>query len=100
MGDTTVHALRGVTLTIESGEFVAITGASGSGKSTLMHVIGLLDVPDTGSYRLHGREVAHLTQDELAVARREEIGFVFQQFHLLARTTAAENVSLPLLYSQ
>jgi macrolide transport system ATP-binding/permease protein len=100
MGGEVVRALRGVTLTIESGEFIAITGPSGSGKSTLMHIIGLLDVPDKGSYRLQGREVSRLTEDELAVARREEIGFVFQQFHLLARTTAAENVSLPLLYSQ
>jgi macrolide transport system ATP-binding/permease protein len=100
MGDTVVRALRGVSLTIEPGEFVAITGPSGSGKSTLMHVIGLLDVPDSGSYRLHGHEIAKLSDDELAVLRRQEIGFVFQQFHLLARTSAAENVSLPLLYSR
>jgi macrolide transport system ATP-binding/permease protein len=100
MGDTVVRALRGVSLTIEPGEFVAITGPSGSGKSTLMHVIGLLDVPDKGSYRLHGHEISKLTDDQLAVWRRREIGFVFQQFHLLARTSALENVSLPLLYSQ
>jgi macrolide transport system ATP-binding/permease protein len=99
MGDTTVHALRGVSLRIEPGEFIAITGPSGSGKSTLMHVIGLLDVPDAGSYRLFGREVAHLSGDELAVLRREAIGFVFQQFNLLARTAADENVAMPLLYS-
>ena len=100
MGDTTVHALRGVSLTIEAGEFIAIIGPSGSGKSTLMHVIGLLDVPDRGTYKLHGRDVSRLSDDQLAVVRREEIGFVFQQFHLLPRTTAAENVSLPLLYSR
>ena len=99
MGDTTVYALRGVSLTIEPGEFVAITGPSGSGKSTLMHTIGLLDVPESGSYRLLGREVAHLEEDELAVLRREAIGFIFQQFNLLPRVAADENVAMPLLYS-
>src|SRR3990170_4064974 len=99
MGDTRVLALRSVSLTIEPGEFVAITGPSGSGKSTLMHTIGLLDVPESGSYRLLGREVAHLEEDELAVLRREAIGFIFQQFNLLPRVAADENVAMPLLYS-
>ena len=91
---------RGVTLTIEPGEFVAIMGPSGSGKSTLMHVLGLLDVPDNGSYRFYGREAAHLSDDELAVLRREAIGFVFQQFNLLPRMSALENTALPLIYSR
>lgn len=99
MGETTVYALRGVSLKIAAGEFVAITGPSGSGKSTLMHVIGLLDTPESGSYRLFGREVAHLGEDDLAVLRREAIGFVFQQFNLLPRTAADENVAMPLIYS-
>ncbi len=100
LGDSAVHAVRGISLTIESGEFVAIMGPSGSGKSTLMHILGLLDVPDSGSYRLFGKEVARLSGDELAVLRREAVGFVFQQFNLLPRMTAAENVALPLLYSK
>ena len=100
MGDNIVSALRGVSLVIEAGEFVAIMGPSGSGKSTLTHILGLLDVPSTGSYKLKGREVAHLTEDELAVLRREQIGFIFQQFNLLPRMSAVENVALPLMYSQ
>ncbi len=100
LGDTEVHALRGVSLRIDPGEYIAITGPSGSGKSTLMHVIGLLDVPDSGTYRLADREVSKLSADELAEARRETIGFVFQQFNLLPRITAAENVALPLIYSE
>ncbi|BAU48791.1 macrolide ABC transporter ATP-binding protein [Sulfurifustis variabilis] len=100
MGDMSVHVLRGISLTIAPGEFVAITGPSGSGKSTLMNVIGLLDVPDSGSYKLYGREIAGVEEDELAVLRREAIGFVFQQFNLLPRVTACENVALPLIYSK
>ncbi|MFH1018106.1 MAG: ABC transporter permease [Pseudomonadota bacterium] len=100
VGGTEVHALRGVSLTVEPGDFVGIMGPSGSGKSTLMHVLGLLDTPDAGSYRLEGREVSELTDDELAVLRREAVGFVFQQFNLLPRMTALENVTLPLLYSR
>src|SRR3954470_13284780 len=88
MGDNVVYALRDASLTIEDGDFVAIMGPSGSGKSTLMHILGLLDVPGGGSYRFNGREVAGLTEDELAVMRREEIGFIFQQFNLLPRMTA------------
>ena len=99
MGDTTVYALRGVSLTIEDGDFVAIMGPSGSGKTTMANVLGLLDVPSSGSYKLNGREISQLSEDDLAVLRREEIGFIFQQFNLLPRMSAAENVALPLLYS-
>ncbi len=98
MGEVEVLALRGVSLTVEQGEFIAIMGASGSGKSTLMHVMGLLDTPTGGSYQLLGREVSTLGEDELSALRGRAIGFVFQQFHLLARTTALENVALPRLY--
>lgn len=100
MGDSTVKALNDVTLTIESGDFIAIMGPSGSGKSTLMHVIGLLDAVDSGEYWLNGKRVSDLSDDEIAIQRRNAIGFVFQQFNLLPRLTAAENVALPLLYSQ
>ena len=99
MGDTDVYAVRDVSLSIDRGEFVAIMGPSGSGKSTLMHILGLLDRPDAGSYRLLGREVSGLNEDELAAFRSRNVGFVFQQFHLLPRTTARENAALPLLYS-
>ncbi len=100
MGDNVVKALTDVSLTIEDGDFLAIMGPSGSGKSTLTHILGLLDVPNSGSYQLNGHEVSHLSEDDLAILRREEIGFVFQQFNLLPRMTAIENVGLPLLYSK
>lgn len=99
MGESSVKALDGVSLTIEAGEFVAIMGPSGSGKSTLMHIFGLLDVPDSGSYQLLDEEVSHLKEDDLAELRSKTVGFVFQQFNLLARRTALENVALPLIYS-
>lgn len=99
MGDSTVHALRGVSLAIHPGDYVAIVGASGSGKSTLMNMIGLLDRPTGGSYRLQGTEVSQMTKQQLAEMRNREIGFIFQRFHLLARTSAQRQVELPLFYA-
>ncbi len=98
MGDNVVHALDGVDLTIEDREFVSIIGPSGSGKSTLMNIIGCLDLADEGIYRLDGQEITEYTENELAAIRNNKIGFIFQQFNLLARMTAQENVELPLVY--
>jgi putative ABC transport system ATP-binding protein len=100
MGEVKVHALRGVSLEIEPGEWVAIMGSSGSGKSTLMHIIGCLDTPSSGIYRLNGVEVGAMNDDQLASVRSHQIGFVFQSFNLLSRTSAIKQVMLPMQYSR
>jgi putative ABC transport system ATP-binding protein len=97
LGDSEVHALHALDLTIDAGEYVAVMGPSGSGKSTLLNLLGLLDHPNTGTYRLEGRDVTTLSAEEQARVRRERIGFVFQSFHLVPRLTAAENVALPMM---
>lgn len=98
IGDVAVRALRGVSLDVMPGEFISLTGPSGSGKSTLMHILGCLDRPSSGEYLLNGRDVSRFSRDQLAIVRNHEIGFVFQGFNLLPRTSALENVELPLLY--
>lgn len=99
LGNQTVNALQGVSFTVEKGDFVSIMGPSGSGKSTMMNMLGCLDVPTSGSYHLDGKDVAKMRPEELAKVRRDSLGFVFQGFNLLPRTTALENVELPMVYS-
>jgi len=99
VGPQNVHALKGINLSVEKGEFISIMGPSGSGKSTLMNIIGCLDTPTSGNYLLNNKQVSSLTDDELAKIRNDEIGFVFQSFHLLPRNSAFENVMLPLRYA-
>ena len=99
MDGVQVHALRGIDLVVNEADFLAIMGPSGSGKSTLMNILGCLDIPDEGSYRLNGKDVTHMDSDDLAILRNREIGFVFQSFNLLSRTSAIENVETPLIYA-
>ena len=100
LGEHSVHALRSISLDVKRGEFVSVIGPSGSGKSTLMHILGCLDQPTSGQYLLDSKDVSHLSDDEISLVRNEKIGFVFQGFNLLTRTSALENVELPLLYGR